>query len=68
MCGSCNTFEGKSTPRHFLEDKEGAALHLLECRGCPEGQTPPGRYHVGIVQKHLEASERHRHRSRPYRG
>lgn len=27
----------------------------------------PGRYHVGIVQKHLEATERHRHGSRPCR-
>jgi hypothetical protein len=67
LCGSCNTFEGKSTPRHFLEDKEGAALHLLECRGCLEGRTLPGRYHVGIAHKHLETTERHRHRSRPCR-
>ncbi|MGW9400631.1 endonuclease domain-containing protein [Streptomyces sp. NPDC055642] len=67
LCGSCNTFEGKSTPRHFLEEKEGAALHLLECRGCIEGRTLPGRYHIGIAQKHLEATERHRHRSRPCR-
>ncbi|MCD9880431.1 endonuclease domain-containing protein [Streptomyces guryensis] len=65
LCGSCNTFEGKSTPRNLLEEKEGAALHLLECRGCPEGRTLPGRYHVGLVQKHLEATERHR--SRPCR-
>ncbi|MDX2631808.1 endonuclease domain-containing protein [Streptomyces scabiei] len=67
LCGSCNTFEGKSAPRHFLEDKEGAALHLLECRGCLEARTLPGRYHVAIVQKHLETTERHRHRSRPCR-
>jgi hypothetical protein len=62
LCGSCNTFEGKSTPRHFLEDKEGAVLHLLECRGCLEGRTLPGRYHVGFAQKHLETTERHRGR------
>lgn len=64
LCGSCNTFEGKSHPRSFLEDKEGAALHLLECRGCLERRTLPGRYHVAIVEKHLEATERHRHRGR----
>lgn len=69
MCGSCNTFEGKTTPLHFLKDKEGAALHLLECRGRLQGRTLPGRYHMSLVQKHLEATERHRHRhrSRPCR-
>ncbi|MDQ0577883.1 endonuclease domain-containing protein [Streptomyces rishiriensis] len=64
LCGSCNTFEGKSLPRYFLEGKEGAALHLLECRGCLERRTLPGRYHVAIVQKRLEATEHHRHRGR----
>lgn len=44
LCGSCNAFEGKSHPRYFLEDKEGAALHLLECSGCLERRTLPGRY------------------------
>ncbi|SOR78175.1 MULTISPECIES: hypothetical protein [Streptomyces] len=37
-------------------------LHLLECRGCLERRSLPGRYHVAIVQKHLEATERHRGR------
>lgn len=64
LCGSCNTFEGKSSPRYFLEGKEGAALHLLECRGCLERRTLPGRYHVAIAQERLEATEHHRHRSR----
>ncbi|MDX3781427.1 endonuclease domain-containing protein [Streptomyces europaeiscabiei] len=64
LCGSCNTFEGKSSPRSFLGDKEGAVLHLLECRGCLERRTLPGRYHVAIAQKHLEATEHHRHRGR----
>ncbi|KFG10875.1 endonuclease domain-containing protein [Streptomyces scabiei] len=64
LCGSCNTFEGKSSPRYFLDDKEGAALHLLECRGCLERRTLPVRYHVAIVHKHLEATEGHRRRGR----
>ncbi|MFF3710339.1 endonuclease domain-containing protein [Streptomyces phaeochromogenes] len=64
LCGSCNTLEGKSSPRSFLERQEGAVLHLLECRDCLERRTLPGRYHLGIAQKHLEATERHRHRSR----
>lgn len=64
LCGSCNTFEGKTSPRNFLEDKEEAVLHLLKCRGCLERRTLPGRYHIAIVQKHLEATEHHRLRSR----
>ncbi|GHA71143.1 hypothetical protein GCM10010372_82730 [Streptomyces tauricus] len=64
LCGSCNTFEGKSSPHSFLEGKEGAVLHLLECRGCLERRTLPGRYYVAIAQKHLEATEYHHHRSR----
>ncbi|MFD5378322.1 endonuclease domain-containing protein [Streptomyces griseoincarnatus] len=64
LCGSCNTFEGKSFPGAFLERQEGAVLHLLECRGCLVRRTLPGRYHVAIVQRHLEATERHRHRGR----
>ncbi|MFD5079551.1 endonuclease domain-containing protein [Streptomyces sp. NPDC058371] len=64
LCGSCNTFEGKSHPRNFLEDREGAALHLLECRGCLDRRTLPRRYHVAIVQKYLEGTEHHRHRGR----
>ncbi|MFJ1610408.1 endonuclease domain-containing protein [Streptomyces sp. NPDC088253] len=64
LCGSCNTFEGKTFPRNFLEAKEGAVLHLLECRDCLDRRTLPGRYHVAIIQKHLEATERHRIHSR----
>jgi hypothetical protein len=64
LCGSCNTFEGKGSPRSFLERQEGAVLHLLECRGCLERRNLPGRYHVALAQKHLEATERHRHRGR----
>ncbi|MFD0007133.1 endonuclease domain-containing protein [Streptomyces sp. NPDC127178] len=63
LCGSCNTLEGKSSPHSFLE-QEGTVQHLLECSGCLERRTLPGRYHVAIAQKHLEATERHRHRSR----
>ncbi|MFF0163888.1 hypothetical protein ACFYRY_41310 [Streptomyces sp. NPDC005263] len=39
----------------------------MASRGCLEGQTLPGRFHVDIVQKHLESTERHRLRSRPCR-
>ncbi|MET7571263.1 endonuclease domain-containing protein [Streptomyces sp. NPDC005492] len=64
LCGSCNTLEGKSSPSSFLERQEGAVLHLLQCLGCLECRTLPGRYHVDIAQRHLEATERHRHRGR----
>lgn len=64
LCGRCNTFEGKSSPRNFLEDKQGAVLHLLECRGCLERRTLPGRYHLAVIRKHLEATEHHCFRSR----
>ncbi|WP_086670374.1 endonuclease domain-containing protein [Streptomyces albovinaceus] len=67
LCGSCNTYEGKSTARSFLQDKEGAALHLLECRGCLERRTLPARYHAAVARMHLEATERHRVRSRQCR-
>ncbi|MFJ6053603.1 endonuclease domain-containing protein [Streptomyces sp. NPDC092307] len=64
LCASCNTFEGKSSAHSFLRDKEGSALHLLECRGCLERRTLPGRYHAALAQMHLEATERHVIRSR----
>ncbi|GAA3311740.1 hypothetical protein GCM10020295_82100 [Streptomyces cinereospinus] len=46
LCGSSNTYEGKSTAHSFLRNKAGAALHLLECRGCLERRTLPARYHA----------------------
>lgn len=59
LCASCNTFEGKSSAHSFLRDKEGSALHLLECRSCLERRTLPGRYHAALARMHLEATERH---------
>ncbi|MCX4444841.1 endonuclease VII domain-containing protein [Streptomyces sp. NBC_01789] len=64
LCGSCNTYEGKSTPQSFLHNKEGAALHLLECRGCREQRTLPARYHAAFAQMYVEAAERHIIRAR----
>ncbi|GEB60070.1 endonuclease domain-containing protein [Streptomyces gardneri] len=64
LCGSCNTYEGKSTPQSFLQDHEGAALHLLECLGCLDRRTLPARYHAAIAQMQVEATERHRISSR----
>ncbi|MER6775001.1 endonuclease domain-containing protein [Streptomyces bacillaris] len=59
LCGSCNTYEGKSTAHSFLQNKEGAALHLLECRGCLERRTLPARYHAALALMHVEETERH---------
>ncbi|WP_327372275.1 endonuclease domain-containing protein [Streptomyces sp. NBC_01217] len=64
LCGSCNTYEGKSSAHSFLRDKEGSALHLLECRGCLERRTLPARYHAALARMHVEATERHVIRSR----
>ncbi|WP_331730256.1 endonuclease domain-containing protein [Streptomyces sp. NBC_01174] len=64
LCGSCNTYEGKSTAYSFLQNKEGAALHLLECRGCLERRTLPARYHCALARMHVEATERHSIRTR----
>ncbi|WP_327191116.1 endonuclease domain-containing protein [Streptomyces xinghaiensis] len=64
LCGSCNTYEGKSTAHSFLQDQEGAALHLLECRGCLERRTLPARYHAALARMHVEATERHMIRTR----
>ncbi|MGW2777317.1 endonuclease VII domain-containing protein [Streptomyces olivaceoviridis] len=64
LCGSCNTYEGKSLPPSFLTNQEGAALHLLECRGCLERRTLPARYHAALARMHVEATERHIIRSR----
>ncbi|MFH8978622.1 endonuclease domain-containing protein [Streptomyces sp. NPDC017890] len=36
LCGSCNTYEGKSIAHAFLQTEEGAALRLLKCRCCLE--------------------------------
>ncbi|WP_051821607.1 endonuclease domain-containing protein [Streptomyces sp. NRRL F-5065] len=58
LCGSCNTREGTGLPYYFLR-LEGAALHLLECRGCLEQRTLPRRFHTAIVRAHLEQTERH---------
>ncbi|MER7109452.1 endonuclease domain-containing protein [Streptomyces sp. NPDC000229] len=66
LCASCNTFEGKGVPYHFLQ-QQGAALHLLECSGCLQQRTLPRRFGIGVVRAHLEDTERHgRCRSRPY--
>ncbi|MFB8443617.1 endonuclease domain-containing protein [Streptomyces niveus] len=66
LCAGCNTFEGKGTPQFFLQ-REGAALHLLECRGCLEQRTLPNRFHLGVVRAHLEQTERHGScRQQPY--
>ncbi|MFF4180986.1 endonuclease domain-containing protein [Streptomyces sp. NPDC001750] len=59
LCDSCNTYEGKSTAHSFLQDKEGAALHLLECRSCLDRRTLPARYHAALARMHVEATERH---------
>lgn len=64
LCGSCNTYEGKSTAHSFLQNKEGAALHLLECRGCLERRTLPARYHAALARIHVEETERHIIRTR----
>jgi hypothetical protein len=45
-------------PYYFLR-LEGAALHLLECRGCLEQRTLPRRFHTSVVRAHLEQTERH---------
>lgn len=58
LCGRCNTLEGTGHPYYFLR-LEGAALHLLECRGCREQRTLPRRYHTAVVREHLEQTERH---------
>ncbi|MFE6892007.1 endonuclease domain-containing protein [Streptomyces sp. NPDC057694] len=66
LCGSCNTRECKATPERFLQ-LDGAALHLLECRGCLEQRILPRRFHLGVVLAHLEQTERHgRCRRRPF--
>lgn len=66
LCGSCNTREGTGIPYYFLR-LEGAALHLLECRGCLEQRTLPRRFHIDVVRRHLEQTERHGRCSRePY--
>ncbi|MFJ2565821.1 endonuclease domain-containing protein [Streptomyces sp. NPDC087568] len=58
LCGSCNTREGTGLPYLFLR-LEGAALHLLEYRGCLEQRTLPRRFHTAVVRAHLEQTERH---------
>lgn len=64
VCASCNTYEGKSIG--FLE-RDGGALHLLECRGCREQHTLPNKFHPVIAAAHLQNTERHgRCRSRPW--
>ncbi|WP_406364400.1 hypothetical protein [Streptomyces sp. NBC_01579] len=52
------------TPQSFLRDREGAALHLLECRSCLERRTLPARYHVALALMNVEATERHIIRAR----
>ncbi|MFB9462751.1 endonuclease domain-containing protein [Streptomyces cinereospinus] len=64
LCGSSNTYEGKSTAHSFLRNKAGAALHLLECRGCLERRTLPARYHAAPARMHVEATQRHIIRTR----
>ncbi|MEE1797276.1 endonuclease domain-containing protein [Streptomyces sp. JV176] len=67
LCAQCNTCEGSSRSRSFLRDREGAAQHLLECRGCRDQRTLPRRYHPAVAAEHLESTERHgRCRHRPY--
>lgn len=66
LCGRCNTHEAKAVPHDFLQ-RQGATLHLLECRGCLEQRTLPSRFHPGVVRAHLEQTERHgRCRQQPY--
>ncbi|MEU5629805.1 endonuclease domain-containing protein [Streptomyces tendae] len=57
LCGSCNTREGTGFPCCFLR-LEGAALHLLECRGWLERGTLPGRFHTAVVRACLGQAER----------
>ncbi|MFI6422929.1 hypothetical protein ACIBG6_36770 [Streptomyces sp. NPDC050842] len=61
---SCNTYEGKSTAPSFLQNKEGTALHLLECRVCLKRRTLPARYHAALARMHVPATDRHIIRSR----
>ncbi|MFC9343908.1 hypothetical protein ACFT0G_32255 [Streptomyces sp. NPDC057020] len=53
-----------STAHSFLQDKEGAALRLLECRGGLERHTLPARYRAALARMHVEATERHIIRAR----
>jgi hypothetical protein len=68
LCGSCNTAEGMGISSGFLQ-RDGAVLHLLECRGCHEQRTLPPRFHAEVVRAHLKQGERHgRCRRQPHIG
>jgi hypothetical protein len=56
LCASCNTFEGKGV--RFLQG-QGSVLHLLECRGCLDGQTLPSRFRFDVIREHMQETERH---------
>ncbi|MDX3697825.1 endonuclease domain-containing protein [Streptomyces europaeiscabiei] len=57
VCASCNGFEGVGFADEFL--RQGGAEHLLQCRSCRVQRILPARYHAGVVQLHVESSERH---------